>query len=417
MSTFGVNQSVRLTKTAVEKLPIPSTGQAFYRDQDLKGFGIRITAGGTRSFILEKRIEGRVRRQTIGRFGELTCEQARKQANKLLYEVAVGINPIAEREKERMARIKLTDAFSDFKKARKHLKDKTIYDYGRMMLGPFGDWQTLPLKKITRQMVSAKHRQIGEERGERFANLSMRFLSSLFNFSIANYRDGFGEPLITENPTQILSQTKAWYRTERRRTYIKPNQLPAWYRATQSLKADESKIAETVSDLLVFLLFTGLRRSEALLLTWDRVDLDDKSIYIPDPKNHEPHTLPLSDFLYDMMSERKPYAKNAFVFPGEGIHGYLVEPKKQIQKVVDRSGVVFTPHDLRRTFATIARLLELSHYSIKRLMNHKMSGDITASYIVSDVESLRIPMQRITDYFLKACEIDEPNVIAIPARN
>ncbi|RUQ85047.1 integrase [Legionella septentrionalis] len=65
------------------------------------------------------------------------------------------------------------------------------------------------------------------------------------------------------------------------------------------------------------------------------------------------------------------------------------------------SGIHFTVHDLRRTFITIAEGLDISAYALKRLMNHKMNGDITAGYIVADVERLRKPMQQITDYFLK----------------
>ena len=60
-----------------------------------------------------------------------------------------------------------------------------------------------------------------------------------------------------------------------------------------------------------------------------------------------------------------------------------------------------TVHDLRRTFITIAESLDISAYALKRLMNHKMNGDITASYIVTDVERLRKPMQKITDYILE----------------
>ncbi|MBI4828649.1 MAG: integrase, partial [Nitrospinae bacterium] len=55
---------------------------------------------------------------------------------------------------------------------------------------------------------------------------------------------------------------------------------------------------------------------------------------------------------------------------------------------------------LRRTFATIAESLDLSAYSIKRLLNHKQAGDVTAGYIVHDVDRLRAPMQSIADAIL-----------------
>lgn len=91
------------------------------------------------------------------------------------------------------------------------------------------------------------------------------------------------------------------------------------------------------------------------------------------------------------------------LFPGPGSNGHLIEPKRTVARVIEESGVRFTPHDLRRTFATAVNNLErsLSYYSIKRLLNHK-SQDVTAGYIQHDVESLRAPMQQVTDYLLKA---------------
>ena len=69
--------------------------------------------------------------------------------------------------------------------------------------------------------------------------------------------------------------------------------------------------------------------------------------------------------------------------------------------VTKASGIHFTVHDLRRSFITIAEELDISTYALKRLMNHKMSNDITAGYIVADVEGLRKPMQQINNYLLK----------------
>ena len=79
--------------------------------------------------------------------------------------------------------------------------------------------------------------------------------------------------------------------------------------------------------------------------------------------------------------------------------------------VTKASGVHFTVHDLRRTFITIAESLDISAYALKRLMNHKMNGDITAGYIVTDVERLRKPMQQITDYILKCMGAVTPTEI------
>ena len=71
-------------------------------------------------------------------------------------------------------------------------------------------------------------------------------------------------------------------------------------------------------------------------------------------------------------------------------------------KITALSDVPFIIHDLRRTFITAAERLDISAYAIKRLVNHKMANDVTAGYIVSDVERLRKPAQRVCDFFLRA---------------
>jgi integrase len=163
--------------------------------------------------------------------------------------------------------------------------------------------------------------------------------------------------------------------------------------------------AKVVSDYLLFLLLTGMRREEAARLVWDDVDLRARTVTIRDTKNGEDHTLPLSDFLVELLARRKTEATNGYVFPGEGKTGHIVEPRRQMEKVTKASSVAFTLHDLRRTFITIAESLDISAYALKRLLNHKMRNDVTAGYIITDVERLRKPMQQITDFILKCVEV------------
>ncbi|MEP6880001.1 MAG: tyrosine-type recombinase/integrase, partial [Nitrosospira sp.] len=163
-----------------------------------------------------------------------------------------------------------------------------------------------------------------------------------------------------------------------------------------------SKQSALVADYLLFLLLTGLRRQEAATLKWSDIDLRGRSFTIRDTKNREPLTLPLTDFVYSLLEKREATADSDYVFAGNGKAGYLIEPRHQVQKVIEASGVPFTLHDLRRSYITIAESIDISAYALKRLVNHKMSNDVTAGYIVNDVERLREPMQRITNYILES---------------
>ena len=399
----------KLSKTVVDGIQCPGTGQVLYWDRDLKGFGLRV-GSNTKAYFAEGRVHGRTVRFTIGRHGVFSAEQARTEAREALRLMAKNINPNDDKAEKRAKGATLDDAFKAFEEARgPKLKERTLYDYKRVMRVHFNDWKKKPLTEITKDMVKKRHRKLGEA-SEAQANLAMRFLRALFNFARGEYDDSKGRPIIVENPVRGLSEARSWYRVERRNTVIKAGDLKAWYDAVQSLKNDHTtKKRESVRDYLLLLLFTGLRRQEAARLAWDRVDLKAKTLTVVDTKNRDDHTLPLSDFLFDMLTKRWENAEldkegelvNAYVFPGDGKRGYIVEPRNAMGLVTTESKVEFTLHDLRRTFTTIAEGLDISTYSLKRLLNHRMMQDVTAGYVITNVERLRAPMQQITDFVLR----------------
>ncbi|MCU7933222.1 MAG: integrase arm-type DNA-binding domain-containing protein [Candidatus Thiodiazotropha sp. (ex Codakia rugifera)] len=391
---------MKLTKTAVEQAAIPAAGQVFYRDDQLKGFALRVTSGGAKSFVVEKRINRKVKRKTLGRFGELTAEQARKQAQKFLGQVASGEDPISEKKDQQTQTVTLSEAFELYLKVRSALKETTVRDYRRLMKEIFKDWQDRELRNITKDMVQKRHRDYGK-RSQARANNAMRLLKAVFNFARGQYEDSQGHSLFPENPVDRLSHVKAWFRVERRRTLIKKSELPAWFEAVERLREEGDPTSETIADYLILLLLTGLRRSEGMNLQWADVDFVDRTLRVNDTKNREPLILPLSDTLFELLKRREGQHESSYVFPGS-TGGRIIEPRKQLFKVIEWSGVSFTLHDLRRTFITIGESLELSQYAIKHLVNHKMPNDVTAGYIVMDPERLRPPMEKITQAILLA---------------
>jgi len=416
----------RLTKRHVDSLPAPGSGQVFVRDTELKGFALRITSNGVKSFIVEKRINGKVRRITLARYPVLTVEQARIEAQKQLGKIATGQDPIKERHEARIKGITLHEVFKSFRQARRHLKSKTIYDYQRVMDVGLADWQSKPLGEITKDMVGQRHHKLSTERGHAYADLTMRTLRAVINFALAHYEDSAGNPVLRENPVIRLTRTRAWHPPKRRQTVIKAHQLAAWHKAVMRLRKEKpTRLADTIADYLLVLLFTGLRRSEAANLKWSDIDLKDRTLVIRDTKNREPLTLPISSFLHDLLTARQEAAANIpaedvttseYVFPGEGQPGPLVEPRAGVLWVAQQSEVSFVLHDLRRTFITVAEGLDIPMYAIKRLVNHKMSNDVTAGYIINDVERLREPMEKISAFLLKMAQAAPAQVIDINAR-
>ena len=397
---------MKLTKTVVDRCSIPSPippankCQVFLRDDAMRGFALRVTSGGVKTFILEKRIKGKVKRITLGRYPDLTAEQARRQAQKMLGEIAIGLDPVAKAKRERDESITLAEVFDDYLAARRSLKESTIHDYRRHLKSAFAQWRDKPLKQINKEMVVTLHGKLGEKSPAR-ANNAMRVLRAMFNFAEGEYETEEGESLFPDNPVRRLSNARSWYKVPRRTSVIKAHDLEAWYIAVLSLGDDGQELAR---DYFLLILFTGLRRTEAASLPWSQIDFDERSLTVVDTKNGETHVLPLSDFLFDLLKQRRALTESPFVFPGTGKTGYLNNHNKPMAKVAERSGVAFTLHDLRRTFITIAEGLDIPAYALKRLLNHKMTNDVTAGYIISDIERLRGPMTLISNQLLSLCD-------------
>lgn len=401
---MAVNQNtVRLTKSVIDKLePTAGKDQSFYRDETLKGFALRITAGGVKSFVVETRINGCVKRVTLGKYGNITAEEARKQAKTLLGSVARGDDPIAEKKTQKVNAMTLNQVFNDYLKARKDLKPRTLTDYHCVLNEVVSDWLDKPITKITREMIAKRHSEHGITHSKARANNAMRVLRALFNFAMYEYQTGDGQPIIVVNPVKYLSHTRGWFRVDRKQTVIKSHQLADWYKGiTQLVEGEAYRNALLWRDYFLLLLFTGMRKTEVSSLRWGDIDLKSKTIMLQDTKNREVHTLPMSDFIYDLLEERSRQGTSEFVFPADSQTGYINDPKKAVLKVAELSGVPFTLHDLRRTFATIAEGLDLPAYALKRLLNHKMNNDVTAGYIMRDVERLRKPMQRIAAFLIE----------------
>jgi integrase len=399
-------KTIKITKSVVEQLPHPTKGQDFYRDQTLVGFGL-YAGVQSKTYYVEKRINGKSVRTAIGRHGQISAQRARERAQEILGVMSTGVNPNDEKRSKLARGVSLKQVYEDYKETRKDLKPKTLYDYDRIMKAVFHGWHRKAVTDITKDMIERRHKKIGEENGPAYANLAMKFLRSLFNFAIGKYEDSKGRPFILENPVNRLSQTRAWYRVDRRRREIKSSDLPIWYETVSDLPND------ILRDYLILLLFTGLRKQEALNLGWDHVDLTNKTLTITDTKNRIPLILPLSDFIFELLKKRNtsrdPDSK--FVFPGQGKTSHLVEPREAVRKVRKLSNIEFSLHDLRRTFITNAESLDIPHYALKQLVNHKQGNDVTAGYIVSDPERLRIPMQKVTDKLLRMIGIRQTGKI------
>jgi integrase len=394
--------TIKLTKSAIDAVLLPATGQrAVYRFEGVIGLELRVSYTGVKAFsTFHRKAGGKMERVSLGKYPAITPDQARRKALAVVAALAAGQSVSAERQREKLEAKTLKQVMDDYVATRKDLKPRTKKDMGDALREFCPDWLSKPVTKISADLVKKRHKKHGEERSPARANLACRYLRALFNFAAAEYQDDIGKPLVDSNPVAKLSQTKAWFKVERKQTYLRVEDIGPWLNSVLALPNSD------MQDYFLTLLLTGLRRTEAMKLTWSDVDLRAKTLICRDPKNGRDHVMPLSDYLFELMMRRKASARSPLVF-ADSLGRALSNIRYSQETVTTASGIKWSPHDLRRTFVTVAERLDFPFSVLKRLLNHAEKDNVTMGYIGADVERLREPMQKITDYVLRTAGVRE----------
>ena len=394
---------MHITKRAIDALTPPAKGYALHWDDEIKGFGLRVMSTGSISFILQMRIHGKNHRITLGRYGKVTAEVARREAKKQTGLIAGGGNPVADRKRAALATKTLAEVLVDYGEARNAITDSTRKDMAGVLKRYSTDWLKKPVNAITPDSVLARHKRIGKETPAS-ANKWGRYLRALLSFAAGRYTDTEGRPILTDNAVKVLSRARSWYRIERRQSVIQPHQIAAWWDAVIRLRNT------THRDYLLTLMLTGLRKEEARTLLWHDVDFAARTLTVHNTKNHSTHTLPMGPYLAELLAARERLGPLVFT----STHGQIGNLRYSLESIARLSGVKFMAHDLRRTFATVAESLDIPSYALKALLNHKGGSDVTSGYLVITTERLRTPMERIEDFVLKAAGVmPSANIVAL----
>ena len=398
----------RLTMRFVESLSFdPEKGKIqYYRDDQIQGFGLMVRERSM-TYFAEKRVNGVSKRVMIGKHPLWSPEKARNDAMGILAGMAHGQDPTKMRDIRRSTSLTLAEAFAEYLES-KEFRPNTVLSYKRCINQTLAGWQSKPITSITRGMVEERFRELSGgsmtgTSGKANANVTMTILRAVLNYASLKYEVD-GEPLLATNPVSRLTQARSWHRLPKRQGVIPDHKLADWASAVQNLGNP------TARDYYFVLLFTGLRRNEAARLEWRDIDLTSKTLTVRAEINKGGHEYrqPLSTFLLDLFSRRHEAreSESEYVFPGYRGKGRYYGCFGTLKKLRGDSGCDFIIHDLRRNFLTMAERLDTPHYALKKLAGHSMREDITAGYLVIDVERLREPMQKITDRFIELMDLE-----------
>ena len=407
---------MELKKDVIENTKLPAKGQVFLWDDELKGFGVRLTPNA-RTYIVQARVKGKTRRVTLGKHGVLTLQQARKRAIKELSKMLEGVDPTKEKKRAEAQAVTLEQLISAYVKDRRNLKESSRADIHKHLKTSFSDWAKKPIVSITREKAAIRFRELSD-RSPAQANQAFRVLRALFNYAIGAYQAD-GVPIISENPVKAISDLKMWNHVKPRSGRIPTDKIGAAWNELQRLReiAGQTTISRTLADAVAFLMLTGARWSEMAELTWDRVNIKEGHWHIPDPKNRTSITFPLSKAAVEMLKGRPQVDR--YVFPAGTEAGHVREARSVLASLSKAAGTHITAHDLRRTFRAIAGECGIDFWKTKLLMGHKIAGDITITHYTetSDLRYLAEDINRIGDWIVRQGVIAAAgNVVPFPVK-
>ena len=346
-------------------------------DGVVPSFGARITDKGKISFIVMRRLDGKLVRHTLGGYPALSLEQARSQARNALAEIEKGEHPKIKAEAERREReIRRRDSFEVVAEAfianhvAKLRSRKAVEAAIRRDLIP--RWRARPITAINRSDVIEVIRETSNGRGRYAAHKLLAYISKMFGWAIA--QDLYG---LERSPCDHVKPADLIGTKEVRQRILTSGEMRLFWRA-----ADE--MGYPFGSLFHFLLLTGQRLREAADMTWSELDLTNALWSIPSErmKTDAPHHVPLSERAIALLKALPRFKGNA-VFSTTGgarpVSGFSKAKTRLNGTMLRFAGEYDDPaktikrwvlHDLRRTARThfsaipsqdLVRELAISH--------------------------------------------------------
>ena len=400
----------KIGKRAVDALKPSKVGvkvsEAFLWDRELRGFGVRVSPTGLKSFLVQYRTpEGRHRRTVIGRYGLMTPEEARREAFELLRAVSRGIDPmtvskvdpsaptvsdicdwyLAEAEANRILGrrrrpIKPSTLAMDRSRIEAHIKPLLgSRPINALKLGDIeGAQADIAAGKTSKPRAGS--RGGATTGGEGVAARTMSTLHAILEHGVR-----LGK--IEANPAKGVRRMASTPR-ERRLSRAEIERLGQAIRAAEAEDEHPTGLAA-----IRFLLLTGFRRMEGLGLQRSWLDDQEDSIRFPDTKSGA-QTRVIGRAATELLLTQ-PRASSSFFFPADWGDGHFIGVVRVLDRVCLRAGLTdVTPHTLRHTFASVAGDLGFSELTIAALLGHAARG-VTQRYIHID-EAIRLAANRIS---------------------
>ena len=406
--------------------------QTIFWDAKTPNFGLRVTSGGTKSYIFETWFNSKCLRITIGDAKSWSLGKAQSEAMRLKVMTDQGIDPrevLAEQKaklgaKER-SQIPTLLIWEEFIEDRKHnWGERQLANY-KSVVRKGGDTITRglkpgaspikqdgilrnllsqPLSNITREAVADWIRKEVPKRPT-WTRMAFSLLRAFITW--ANDHKTYKE----------LVQTDACSRQElpkqnSKNDCLQKEQLIDWFKGIKKINN------QIINSYLQILLLTGARREELASLKWTDVDLKWKILLIKD-KVEGTRQIPITPYV-GLLLAAIPRGKEYVFFSETAKSGRIQEPRKAHNNALDQVGLPhLSIHGLRRSFGTLAEWVECPSGISAQIMGHKPSALAEKHYRKRPIDMLRMWHTKIEKFILDEAGLVQPeeNVKAVRAVN
>jgi integrase len=367
-----------LTAVSVERLKPPRLGQIEYYDRRLPGFGVRVSHGGSKSWFLMTRLDGRLLRVTLGKYPAMSLADAREQARDAARVASEGKDPREiKAQAKRKRQVERQNTFSacaaDFleKHIQRRLRPSTEREYRRILTGSdTWHWQDKPIAQLTKRDVLDVLEAIDRRGSPGAAKRALVYLRSFFNWCAE--RD-----ILTVVPTDRIRSLHPEVKRDR---VLSDEELRY---VLAAIELEDS----VFGPLIRVLLLTGQRRAEVAGLRWSELrnlNRADALWEIPAErtKNKQSHLVPLSPAVRKIIYSLPRISDLVFTTTGETPVSGFGRAKERldvhINAMREADGLThilpWTLHDLRRTMVTtMNEQLGVAPHVVEAVVNH-MSG-------------------------------------------
>ncbi len=365
---------LKLTKRTVDALEADGKDAIFW-DRELAGLGVRVHLTGRKTWVVQSRGPGGPKRLTLGRHGELTVDEARKQAALLIDRIKRGEEPVAAATEAEPTVAGLAERFMRTHVER-HLKPATVSAYRTVL-----DKYILPamggmgLEEVGGAEATALHHRLRDTPAR--ANAAVHLLSRMYTLAEA-------WELVPPGRNPCLAVRR--YRTRKRERFLTPEEYRRLGRALRQAEAEGGTWPPAVAAIRLLVL-TGCRRGEILSLRWDDVDRTAGDLRLRDAKAG-PRMVPLTKPALRVLDTIPRSEDNPWVIAGQRAGKHLTGLHHYWRPVRERAGLADVRlHDLRHSFASRALALGESLYTIGKLLGHtSVATSARYAHLMRDAE-------------------------------